>query len=139
MPDPMLLLYLMGSTTCLENGFSSINWQLGPGLQVLALALLCAATVLVGRLQASSRPVRDWHSLSYDSDKATDPGFVWLGRCMAGAEAQAQQRSLRRPATLRIRVRVLLLATTCAEVSRRVLICDTISSRMVHQASLERS
>ena len=49
----------------------------------------------------------------------TDPGFVWLGRCMAGAEAQAQQRSLRRPATLRIRVRVLLLATTCAEVSRR--------------------
>merc|ERR1719478_103772 len=35
------------------NDFSSVNWQLGPGLQVLALALLCAATVLVGRLQAS--------------------------------------------------------------------------------------
>jgi len=96
MPDPMLLLYLMGSTTCLENGFSSINWQLGPGLQVLALALLCAATVLVGRLQASSRPVRDWHSLSYDSDKATDPGFVWLGRCWrrgTGATAESASSS----------------------------------------------
>ena len=44
------------------NDFSSVNWQSGPGLQVLALALLCAATVLVGRLQASSpSESRDWH------------------------------------------------------------------------------